>query len=634
MHGRRDQIKIALTALCAIFLVVSLITGNPVFAYISIACGGYFALANAIDSLRNREVDVTVLMVFAAIGAIVVGHPEDAAGLLFLFALSGTLEHLAMARTQSAIEGLIKLRPEKAVRLLPEGTETVPVSDLRRGDHIRIASFETLPTDGTVLTGETDINEAAMTGESVPVAKRVGDSVLAGTQNLSGMITVEVTAPTGESTLDKIVKLVEDAQENRGSGERISRWFGQRYTFFVLAVFVIAFVVRYAMGAGASSAFYSSLILLVALSPCALVISTPATTLSALAYAARRGILVRGGEFLESMGQVTVACLDKTGTLTEGKFALAEICVCQAVGPNVERQGEACWHPGGPLSEEAAKMLRAAAAAEQYSSHPLAEAIVRSARELGVDIPEALSQSDTPGLGVVAQLAEGPVKIGQPKFFDNLPADFLEHVKELQHEGMTAAIMEFDGRFAALGLQDRPKAGAREALDALRAQGVKRIIMLTGDNPKTAEAVARTVGTDSFQAALMPADKTRIITELEESGEKVLMVGDGINDAPSLTRATVGVAMGGLGSDIALNAADVVLMQDRLERLPELIRLGRKTNRVIMANLIFASGVILTLTISSFFVQLPLALAVLGHEGSTVLVILNGLRLLAGPGRA
>ncbi|MFN8219901.1 MAG: cation-translocating P-type ATPase [Fimbriimonadales bacterium] len=643
MRWIRD-LQSVLTALCGIFLILSFFNLHPSLPYLAIACGSYFALSSAWESLRERSLDVNFLMVFAAVGAILVGHPDDAAGLLFLFSLSSTLEAFAMARTKSAIEGLIKLRPAEAVRLLHGSEEKVPVEALCLGDRIRVKPFEQLPADGTVLQGVSSLDQSAMTGESVPVAIEPGSRVLAGTQNLEGMIVLQVDAEVGNSTLEKIVDLVRDAQENKASGERISTWFGQKYTFFVIFAFLLSWGLRAALGqavfVGQDSAFYQSLILLVALSPCAVVISTPATTLSALAWSARNGVLVRGGEFIESIGRVNTAALDKTGTLTAGKPQLVEICVCTGVPEAVGASGSlcvdehACWDGGEHMSEESQKMLRMAAIAEQYSDHPIAQAIVKAARERGLDVPEADDQQTHSGMGVTARFGGEVIKVGQRRFFEQegtLDADFALHAAELQRKGMTVAILEWNGRMAALGLRDEPKPGVGPVLDQLRSLGVDHLIMITGDTPETAEAVAKELKLNEFHGGLLPTDKTKIIEQLEDSGRPTLMVGDGVNDAPALARATVGVAMGGLGSDIALNAADIVLMQDKLERIPQMVRLGRRTNGIIKANLFFATGMIVSLAISSLFFRLPLPFAVIGHEGSTVLVILNGLRLLKGP---
>jgi Zn2+/Cd2+-exporting ATPase len=619
-----------LTALCGLALVLGYLGVHPALPYVAVAAGAPFALAAAGRALRDRRVDVNFLMALAAAAAVALGHPEEAAVLLFLFSLSSTLEEYAMARTRSAIEGLVKLRPATATRIGPAGLEV--------GDQVRVSPFQQFPADGTVVSGESAADQAAMTGESVAVAKRPGDLVLAGTQNLEGMLVVSVTHRIGDSTLERIVGLVSEAQENKASGERVSQWFGQTYTFFVIGAFLVSVAVRFAVGNPADRAMYASLALLVALSPCALVISTPASTLSALAWAARNGVLIRGGEFIERAGQIRCLALDKTGTLTTGRPELAEVCVCGpvAVGAACEH-GESCWSSGEAMGSEAREALRLAAAAEQYSDHPIAEAIVAAARREGLDVPEATEQRTEPGLGVEANVDGRLVRIGQTRYFEEhggLPEDFVPHVREIQAEGMTVAIMQADGRWAALGLRDGLRPEAPELLRQMRAVGVQRIAMLTGDNEQTARAVASQLDVDEVRAGLLPADKEAWVA----AQEGVMFVGDGVNDAPSLARASVGVAMGGLGSDVALDAADVVLMQDNLKRLPQLVRLGRKSNGIIRANLFFAVGVILVLTLGTQFLDLfrpgtpTLPWAVVGHEGSTVLVILNGLRLLRGPG--
>ncbi len=632
------HVQSILTALCGLGLVGVLITDNHWLAYFGVACGSYFALNAAWQSLRKQSIDVNFLMVFAAIGAVAVGRPEDAAALLFLFSLSSTLESIAMAKTRSAIEGLVKLRPSQAVRIRSGIDERVPVEALEIGDEIRIPPFESIPTDGEVVSGESQVDQSAMTGESIPVPKQHGQAVLAGTQNLEGTLVVSVTAKVGDSTLDKIVALVHDAQTNKASGERISQWFGQKYTFLVVGAFLVSLVVRYfLLQTPLNSALLTSLTLLVSLSPCALVISTPASTLSALTWAARNGILVRGGSFIEAAGRIDTVVLDKTGTLTSGKPSLQEICLCSHAhahsgAPCIDE--DKCWAGGAQMSEEALEFLRAAAAAEQYSTHPIAEAILRAARERKVDVPEALDQRVVPGLGVHANIDGRTVAIGQLRLLEQFVKptnEFVEHTKGLQSRGMTVALIAFGDELASLGFQDSPRAGARELVEELHSIGIGKVQMLTGDNPETARAVAARVGVDGFRAGLMPDEKTDAVADFEERGHSVMMVGDGVNDAPSLTRATVGVAMGGLGSDVALNSADVVLMHDKLERIPDLIRLGRRTNGIIRFNLLFATGVIVGLTLTSLLFKLPLPLAVIGHEGSTVIVILNGLRLLRGP---
>lgn len=645
------NLQALLTVLCGLALAAGVFLQNTPLPYLSVLFGSYFAVCSTWESIKRRELDVNFLMVFAAVGAVTVGRPLEAGGLLFLFSLSSTLEVYAMSRTRSAIEGLVRLRPDQALRVKDGAEERVPVESLEVGDRVIVSPFEQIPVDGYVLEGTGTVNQSVMTGESEPVTKAHGDPLIGGTQNLESLLTMEVSARVSDGTLTKIVALVQDAQENKASGEQISSWFGQRYTWIVLLAFVISIAYHLALPGNFAAlgyatardyALYKSLTLLVALSPCALVISTPATTLSALAAAARRGILVRGGRYIELAGQVKAIALDKTGTLTAGRPELYEICVCEdapvTVGAACE-DSESCWRHGRDMSSEALQVLSAAASAEQYSDHPMAEAIVRAARERGLNLPEADERKSFAGLGVTANIHGMRVAVGRMPLFESLgikpPEDFLVHAYEMARKGMSVAMLSYGEHFAALGLRDAPRANAAETLARLDKLGVKRQLMVSGDNEQTVMSIAKEVGMKETHAGLMPDSKETLIAQLEEEEGSVMMVGDGVNDAPSLARATVGVAMGGLGSDIALNSADIVLMHDDLDRIPEIVELGRRTNRIIRTNLIFATAVIATLAVTSLVTVLRLPIAVVGHEGSTVLVILNGLRLLGhGPSKA
>jgi Cd2+/Zn2+-exporting ATPase len=639
------KLQTALTVLAGATLVASLF-GLPL-AYWSVAFGSVFALRAAYRAVVRRDIDVNVLMVLAAAGSVALGHPVEAAVLLFLFSLSSTLEEYAMSRTKSAIAALIKLKPDTALLVGDDGDRQVPVAELKPGDRVRVLPFQLVPVDGKVVEGETTVDQSAMTGESVPVSKSPGDGALAGTMNQDSMIVVEVSRAVGDTTLERIVELVREAHENKASGERVSQWFGQTYTFLVIGATLLSVVVRLAIGQPTNTALFASLTLLVALSPCALVISTPAATLSALAWAARRGILVRGGEFIEAVGTVDRAALDKTGTLTLGRPTLREVCVCAReavmVGANASH-GSKCWASGEPISGEASKILALAASVEQHSTHPLAQAVVQGALDLGLSVPNAVQSVTMPGLGVSAEVDGMSVTVGQPRLYEReggLPPEVAGSVREMQSQGLTVAIVRAGDSWAALGLGDTTRPEAKSVLGDLRSLGISPLTMLTGDNPLAAQVVAEAVGIDEVRAGLMPIDKQEIVHQMAEEGQGVVFVGDGANDAPSLAQATVGVAMGGLGSDAALEAADVVLMQDNLRALPDLVRLGRMANGIIRANLVFAGVVIGSLTVMSFVfpvlfpdrTNLVLPLAVIGHEGSTVVVILNGLRLLRGPSR-
>jgi Cd2+/Zn2+-exporting ATPase len=650
MKWTRD-IQSVLTALCGLCLVLAFILPGQWAGYASVACGSYFALKAAWGAIEERTVDVNILMILAAVGSIVVGHITDAAALLFLFSLSSTLEAMAMGKTMSAIESLIKLKPETAIRITDSGDEEVKVSSVTVGDRLRVLPYELVPADGVLETATGSVDESAMTGESRPVEKASGDKLMAGTHNLDSMVVMRVSAAPGDTTLDKIVTLVQESQDNKASGERISEWFGQRYTFFVLGVFAVSMVVRLALGMAPGNALYASLILLVALSPCALVISTPAATLSALANAARRGILVRGGQYMEAAGMVSRIAMDKTGTITLGTPQVVEICATMdarepaLVGAHDggHDPGIACWRSGQPMSEVTKRVLTFAAAAEKFSTHPIAEAIVAAANQNGTTIPEASSHTAVAGKGIIARVGDTEVQIGQVSFHEGgthaIPADFHEHVLELQTRGLTAVLMRYGEQWACLGMQDVARKESTSTIGSFQKSLGLGVSLMTGDNLPTATAIAKEVGIGDIHAGLMPQDKLELVKNWESRGEKTMVVGDGINDAPALAGATIGVAMGGLGSEAAMRAADVVLVNDRIERIPELIHLGRRTNRTIRTNLLFASGMIVTLTVLSLvwaFVPalkslapaMPLPLAVVGHEGSTVLVILNGLRLL------
>lgn len=646
-----ERAQMALTVLCGAFLVLTFVATVPgiglgdhhVYAFIAVGLGSVFALRSAAESFRSRTLDVNILMVLAAVGAVAVGHFEDAAVLLFLFSLSSSLEAMAMTKTQSAIEALVRLRPSSAILVKGESDAQVPVEDLQVGDMVRVLPFENIPTDGELATENASVNEATVTGESMPVAKTLGEPVLAGTQNLDHMMLMRVTQRVADSSLEKIVSLVRESQENKASGERLSVWFGARYTLFVLSAFALSLAVRLAMGQTWDATLMSSLILLVALSPCALVISSPAAALSALAFAARRGILVRGGQYMEESGRITMVALDKTGTLTQGRPQIVEVCVGKALavvgGPAcgtgcAQCDCISCWHNGEALTPDAQVALRLAASAEVFSTHPIAESIVAYARGLGIEIPEVTEQTVVPGQGVEAVVEGRRVRVGQATFFpENLPGGFRDHVSEMRERGMTAVLVHDGETWAAIGLRDQARPEAPALIKGLRDAGVRRLAMLTGDNEVTGRAIAEELGIDEVYAGLQPEDKKRLLTEWVAKGERVMMVGDGVNDAPALAAAHVGVAMGGLGSEGALRAADVVLVQDRVALIPTLVRLGRKTNGIIRANLLFAAGMIIFLLIGSFFGKVPLPLAVIGHEGSTALVVLNGLRLLRGPGR-
>ncbi len=623
--------QIILAGLAGLFLLGSLLPGLGFLAYISILLGAIEAVPAAWNAIKERHLDVDTLMLTAAIGSVALNRPFEAGVLLFLFSLSKALEDMTMAKTRNAIDALIRLRPSRVTAIRNGKEVEIAVEEVVLDEVLILPGFMTAPVDGIVTIGSGSVDNSALTGESAPVSVEIGSPILAGARNLEFGMTFRATSTVANSTLQKVVDLVSQAQENKGSGELASRWFGERYTWFVLIASITMLLVKLALHIPFKDAAYSSLTLLVALSPCALVISVPAAALSAMAWAARNGILIRGGEFIEKVGTVTAAAFDKTGTLTAGKPQLVEICLCDEDPATQCKETDVCWNGKGEMSDESRRILALAAAAEAQSEHPVAHALREAAKRNNIETAIAEQVETVPGLGIKAVVNGSRIEIGQPKMFTaKLPDEFRGHLEVLQANGWTVAVIAVDGKLAALGFEDQPRPTAKGVLDRLSALGIKKLIMLTGDNERTAARVAGELGLSSFRADLMPGDKVDAIAELAKT-ERVLMVGDGINDAPALTLAYVGVAMGGLGSDIALNAADIVLMKDRLESIPEIIALGKKTNRIIKANLAIGGGVITVLAITSLIGILPLPIAVVGHEGSTVVVILNGLRLLRGP---
>ncbi len=642
-----------LTILCILAWATSIfLKGQPsdIASLVAIALGSVQAFKTAIESIRARQLDINVLMILAGAGAVSIGRYFDAATLLMLFSLSGTLEAFALGRTEKGMEALMKLRPKTAVRVRNNSTETVPVEQLEIGDQIRIDGYSAIPADSTLLEGSTSVDESAMTGESVPVSKVQGDTLMAGTQNLEGSVVAQVTVRSTESSIDRVIAMVKEARENKAETERFSLWFGQTYTIAVISASLLSLLVRYLLSpTDPGAAFYQSLVLLVAMSPCALVISTPAAVLSALAFSARMGILVRGGAALETAGKIKTVVLDKTGTLTMGRFKLRQIILepgwATLYGSPIEDiafEKSQCavatraevWKDSDPIWPEIAEVIRIAAAVEERSSHPLAQAIVQAAKERNLPIPSVRGVTVVGGMGLIGSVEGSAVRIGRSSFFPieecEVPAALEQLADEMRENGLTVVLMGHKGKMCAFGLEDEPRAAAISLIAQLHEQGIKRVVLATGDSKPAANAVAQVTGIDEVHAAMLPGGKQKLIESLQKETGAVLMLGDGVNDAPALTQADIGVAMGGLGSDVAIKSSDAVLVQDRLDRIPLLLKLGKSVNRIIRQNLTIAAGSIAALTLWSFFGNLPLGLAVLGHEGTTVLVILNGLRLLRG----
>ncbi|MGE5673849.1 MAG: heavy metal translocating P-type ATPase [Mycobacterium leprae] len=605
--------------LAAGYLIDHILHGNA-WVYVSLyalsyASGGYFRLIEGFEALiRARNLDINFLMILGAAGAAVLGKWEEGAMLMFLFTLSATLEAYAVGRTRMAIRRLMDLAPEDAL-VRRSGLEwRVPVDQLVHQDLVIVAPGERIPADGIILKGASAVNEAAITGESIPVEKTIGDKVFAGTVNGHGVIEFEVTRGAAESTLARIIRVVEEAQAQKAATQRLTDWIDRYYTLIVIGVALLAWVLPPLCSLdGWGASFYRAMMLLVVASPCALVISTPAAILSAIARAARAGILFKGGVHLEQTANVTVVALDKTGTLTTGRPGVTAVVPIAGVDPR--------------------ELLALAAAAESRSEHPLGAAVLRAAQERGIPYPLADSFEALAGLGLRAVVDERELYVGAPRLLDRLgvpvPSEAEAALHELHDTGFTSMVVVCDGRLMGLlGLADTPRPEAKAALAHLKRIGVTKIVMLTGDNRRAAQAVAGAVGVDEVWAELLPEEKLRLIGRLKEQHGGVAMVGDGVNDAPALAAATVGIAMGGIGSDVAMETADVVLMADELEKIAEAINLARKAKRTVLQNLGFALLVIVTLVSTVLWGQITLPLAVVGHEGSTILVAFNGLRLL------
>ena len=584
--------------------------------------GGTFAAFEAVrDLVVDRQVNVDLLMVTAAIGAAFVDAWAEGAVLLGLFSSSNALEHHALGRTRRAVRALMALSPEVATLVrpdLPGGEAVVPVERLAVGDVVLVRPGERVAVDGTVVDGETTIDQAAITGESLPVAKRAGDAVFAGTINGFGAVRVRVEKLHRESTLARIVGIVEAAQEQKSRTQRFTDAFEGRYAVGVIAgAALVAVVPPLLFGRDVGDAFYRAMTLLVVASPCALVISTPASTLSALANAARHGILFKGSNHLENAGAIRIVAFDKTGTLTEGRPRLTDV-VPLAAG----------WDEG--------ELLRRAAAVERLSEHPLAVAIVAGAEARGLLLPAAEGFRAVPGMGVLGRVGGAELTIGNEALFAGrgvaVAVGATAVADRLRAEGKTAMLVGDEaGVRGVLAVADTVRPAAAGVVAELKRLGVERTVMLTGDNARVAGAIAAQLGIDEVHADLLPEEKLVVVRRLLERGT-VAMVGDGVNDAPALATATLGVAMGGAGTDVALETADVVLMADDLGKLPYAIALSRRARRTIRQNLAFSLGVIAVLVVSALTVGIPLPLGVVGHEGSTVVVVLNGLRLLRARG--
>lgn len=597
---------------------LAVVTAYPwlpiVFFVLAYIAGGHDGLREAVRDLRHGVLNVDFLMITSAVGAAIIGEWAEGATLLFLFTLSGALEEYAMDRTRNAIQALTALRPTEATLRLGNRERRVPVEAVRPGDVVIIRPGEQIPVDGVVVAGQTSVNQAAITGESVPVSKGVGDEVFAGTLNQEGAIDVRCTKEAKDSTLAKIITLVAEAQSERAPTQRLIDRFAHPYALGVVTAVALVLVIGvFGLRRPFEDVFYRAMTLLVVASPCALVISTPASILSAIAAGARHGVLFKGGVHLENTATLDTIAFDKTGTLTTGRPEVTDVLVFD------------------DMPED--RFLQRVASAERKSEHPIARAIVRAAEARGLTLLEPTMFVSVPGQGVRAVVDGHELLIGNMRLYPSEngadPDELPSVIKQLQAAGKTTVLV-YEGRrlLGCLAVADQVRPNARETIQALYKAGIRRIVMLTGDHSAVARRIAAELAIDDVHAELLPADKVKVVKSYLDAGARTAMVGDGVNDAPALAMATVGIAMGAAGTDVALETADVVLMSDDLSKLPLALRLSRRSRRIIAQNMAFALGVMVLLVIATLTVGIPLPLGVLGHEGSTVIVVLNGLRLL------
>jgi Zn2+/Cd2+-exporting ATPase len=587
-------------------------------------------------TLRDEhKLSIDFLMGAAAVGAALVGSPLEGAILIFLFSLSNALEAFAMGRTRHAIERLMDLQPQEASLVDEDGHELarVPVEELAPGAAILIRPGDRVAADGVVHAGESAIDQAAITGESMPVAKRPGDEVFAGTINLGGALVVRVTRDPGETMLARIIRLVEEAREQRAPAQHFIDRFAHPYTLAVVAATAaVAAVPPLLLGVAWGDAFYRAMTLLVVASPCALVISTPSAILSGIANGARHGVLFKGGAYLDLAGSIDTVAFDKTGTLTFGRPELLELVTMDELLAEVRgRNGD--W-PAHAANADAT-LIAVAAAVERHSEHHLARGVLDAARARGLTPPRADGFVATPGEGVVAQVDGAITWVGNAALAGRMNATIGGLIRgwvgEQTSLGRSVVYVGADADvMGAMAFGDALKPNAGATVRHLKYEGIRWVTVLSGDHPEAVRAMAAELGADEVRAGLLPHQKVEAVRSLMQSSRGVAMVGDGVNDAPAMAAASIGIAMGAAGTDVAIETADVVLMSDDIEIVDYVIHLGKRTRRVVRQNVLFSVGWMLMLVVVALTVGMPLTLAVVAHEGSTLLVAANGLRLLRG----
>jgi Cd2+/Zn2+-exporting ATPase len=623
-HWIQERWTLLLVGLCGLFLLLGWVgeqflgfSSNLalVFYLLAYLAGGYDIATHAVPSVLRGKFDTDVLMLAAAAGAAVLGEWAEGAFLLFLFSLGHAGEHYALGRARQAVNALGQLMPRTAQVRRGDKILEEPVERLGIQDVVIVRPGDRIPVDGLVRLGESAVDQSPITGESAPVEKKVNDEVFAGTINQEAALEVEVTRLSKDTTLSRVMQMVAEAQGQQSPTQQFTQRFTAKFVPAVLILVALVALLPPLLGwLPFSESFYRAMLLLVAASPCALAIGTPASVLAGIAQAARNGVLIKGGVHLENLGALKVMAFDKTGTLTEGRFKVTDILTLNGANES--------------------ELLRITASVEQQSNHPLAQAVVRAAQERGLPLPQAGGLENVPGRGVRSEVEGQPVLVGSLKLFQEtgghpIAQEVVQAVEGLEAGGKTTMAVSRSGSFlGVLALADAPRPRVKEILARLRELGVKKLVMLTGDNQEVARQIARQVGVTDVEAELMPEHKLETIQRLQREHGSVAMTGDGVNDAPALATATVGIAMGGAGTAVALETADVALMADDLGKLPFAVGLSRASRAIIRQNLAISLGVIALLVLTSVVGWMQLGWAVVFHEGSTILVVVNALRLL------
>lgn len=613
------RLKLYLAVISGVFLGMGLLLDwtnysniSPYFFAISMVTGGHYVYRSAVNSLAGKVLDMNVLMTISSIGAVLIGEWSEAAAVVFLFSVGNMLQAFTLEKTRSSISKMMEMSPREARVLSPNGVEQmVSISEVKVGDMVLVKPGEYIPVDGIVAEGFSWVNQAPITGESKPVEKTADDGVFAGTVNNEGILKVVVKHIASDSTLAKMIDMVEEAQSRKAPFQQLVDVFTRYYTPAVIVGAVLLVLVPVLLfNMSFSEWFYKALVLLVISCPCALVISTPVSIVSAIGNAARNGVLIKGGAYLEALGRVQSIAFDKTGTVTTGQLRVTGI------------------FPVPGLPEE--KLITLAGSVESYSQHPIAGAILKEAEQRKIALPDCKDFVSYPGKGARGRTNGRVLYVGNKRLMEELGVlgnQAAEWEKASEESGHSLIYAAFDDEFlGVISVADIPRQGVEKVFDRLRDMGVREMVMLSGDNQATVSRVASEIGIESYNAELLPEDKVRRVEELSEKGVTV-MVGDGVNDAPALAVSTVGIAMGAAGADSALETADVALMNDELDKIPSVIQIGRKTLSIIKQNIVLAIGlklVFLVLTIAGIS---NLWMAVFADTGASILVTLNGMRL-------